>query len=117
MSAYASIQRNISMTAKKYNYRISSLVKDALKKNKKISIVSSDINIVKGSKCNTFNDYKNRIVYDTQINNMFDELTNEIVSDIEACVYDYPESYISIITTDEYDEYSSKSETYLIHCP
>ena len=102
-----------------YSYRnkVCDLVKTALKKNKRISVITSQKNIVNGSKCNKSISYENYAVYDTQINNMFDELTNEIVSDIESCAYDYPETYISLVTTDSNDKISKKSESYLIHSP
>lgn len=100
-----------------YRNKVSNLVKTALKNNKRISIITSQKHNIKGSKCNRFQEYNKYADYDTQINNMFDELTNEIVSDIETCACDYPETYISIVTTKENADLNLKSETYLIHCP
>ena len=105
-----------------YRNKVNELVKTALKKNKRISIISSNTNIIRGSRFYNKHEYKYNkyAVYDTKINNMYDELTNEIVSDIETCACDYPESYISLVTTDttdENDEFSVKSETYLMYCP
>ena len=125
MQVYAAFNANGIYTSKsyKYNHRITTLVKDALKKNKDIWVVSSDRNLKK-SKYDHSQQYTNRIAYDTQINNMYDELTNEIVSDIEACVYDYPESYVSLVMTTGTLGYSHSdiidnkdNEVYLIHCP
>jgi ribulose bisphosphate carboxylase small subunit len=47
---------------------------------------------------------------------MYDELASEILSDIESCVYDYPEAYISILTVDETDSVK-RTESFLIHSP
>ena len=104
-----------------YQTRISHIVKNALKKNKRITITTSEKNIIKqlydSNSIHTVN--ANTIQYasyDTHINNMYEELTNEILSDIESCVYDYPEGYVSIITS-ENNNLKNKTETYLIHCP
>lgn len=97
-----------------YHTRIANIVKNALKKNKRISIISSE-----HSNNHLLDKFDNTIqyaCYDTQIDNMYEELANEILSDIESCVYDYPEAYISILTTDN-NESCKKSESYLIHSP
>ena len=102
---------NIKCRKNVYHTRISKIVKDSLKKNKSITIVTSP---QYGDKP-TFNNTILNAYYDTQINNIYDELVNEILSDIESCVYDYPEVYISILTT-EYSE-SNKTESYLVYYP
>jgi len=97
-----------------YHTRISNIVKNALNKNKRISIISSE-----HSYRPQFDQFDNTIkyaCYDTQINNMYDELANEILSDIESCVYDYPNAYISILTTDDIESVKN-TESYLIHSP
>ena len=98
-----------------YHTRISNIVKNSLKKNKRISIISSQHSNI------PVHNYTDHSVlyacYDTQINNMYDELANEILSDIESCVYDYPDSYISILTTEDTESAKKHAESYLIHCP
>ena len=114
-AAFRPVTRHVRINS--YRSKVCELVKTALQKNKRISIITSHTNLIRGSKCDKSINYENYAVYDTQINNMFDELTNEIVSDIETCACDYPETYISIVTTDNNDTFSKKSESYLIHCP
>ena len=109
------VTRSVRMSS--YKNKVSELVKNALKKNKRISIITSNTTFTKGSKCNRLHEYNKYAVYDTQINNMYDELTNEIVSDIETCACDYPETYISLITSDDDSDVIKKCESYLIHCP
>jgi ribulose bisphosphate carboxylase small subunit len=98
-----------------YHTRISNIVKNALKKNKRISIISSE-----HSNRPPFNNFDNNAIhyacYDTEINNMYDELANEILSDIESCVYDYPDAYISILTVDDANSVKN-TESFLIHSP
>ena len=106
---------NIQYRKNVYHPRISNIVKNALKKNKRISIISSQHSNI--SSLDQFDNTIQYACYDTQINNMYDELANEILSDIESCLYDYPEAYISILTTDDNESIKRNSESYLIHCP
>ena len=105
---------NIQCRKNVYHTRISKIVKDSLKKNKRISIVLSQES-AKPTVSNTIL----YACYDAQINNIYDELANEILSDIETCVYEYPDAYISIHTKEDNEsiKIETKSKSYLIHCP
>ena len=116
-----------------YNTRIRlrEIIKTALNKNKKIAIISSSVDIRKGytyeedsdtslsyqSRPESKYSINNKIVYDAQINNIYEELTNEILGDLESCVYDYPETYVSIVLTEKNDKITKKSETLVVHFP
>jgi len=116
-----------------YNTRIRlrEIIKTALNKNKKIAIISSSVDIRKGYTYEEDSDaplsyqsrpeskytINNRIVYDAQINSIYEELTNEILGDVESCVYDYPETYVSIVLTERNDKITKKSETLVVHFP
>ena len=117
-----------------YNTRIrlSEIIKTALNKNKKIAIISSFKDITKGYTYEENDTYaphhpqqpshtrvsiNNKIVYDAQINNIYEELTTQILGDLESCVYDYPETYVSIVLTERNDKITKKSETLVVHYP
>ena len=117
-----------------YNTRIRlrEIIKTALNKNKKIAIISSFKDITKGytyeendtyaphhpsPPAHTHVSINNKIVYDAQINNIYEELTTEILGDLESCVYDYPETYVSIVLTERNDKITKKSETLVVHYP
>lgn len=75
-------------------FRISHIVSTSIRSNKTVSIVTS--------RKNPKNIHVKRTPYlnfTNQINNTFEELTNEIVGDVESCVYDYPEEYVSLVIT------------------
>jgi ribulose bisphosphate carboxylase small subunit len=75
-------------------FRISHLVSKSIRSNHTVSIVTSRKNPRnKNVKRTPYLNFTN------QINNTFEELTNEIVSDVESCVYDYPDEYVSLLTT------------------
>jgi len=75
-------------------YRISHLVSKSIRSNQTVSIVTSRKNPQnKNVKRTPYLNFTN------QINNTFEELTNEIVNDVESCVYDYPDEYVSLVIT------------------
>jgi hypothetical protein len=70
------------------------VVSTSIKRNQRVSIVTSlnDPNIRSVRKI-PYLDFSN------QISNTFEELENEIISQIESCVYDYPDEYVSLAVT------------------
>jgi hypothetical protein len=70
------------------------VVSKSIKKNQRVSIVTSrnDPNIKSVKKIPYLN-------FTEQINNTFEELENEIMSQVESCVYDYHDEYVSLLTT------------------
>jgi ribulose bisphosphate carboxylase small subunit len=115
--------KSITRQVKSHSYRtkVRDLIKDALHKNKRITVISSHtknlLNIRRQDNMNYNEDSKYENDYDKRINNMYEELTNEIFSDIEAQVYDYPEKFISLVTTDKNDYNINVINSYLIHTP
>ena len=75
-------------------FRISHIVSRSIRSNQTVSIVTSRRNPKNGQVKRT--PYLN---FTNQINNTFEELTREIVSDVESCVYDYPDEYVSLVIT------------------
>ena len=114
----------ITRQVKSYNYRnkVRDLIKDALHKNKRITIISSEKNNVLHYNQTTENMHYNSHLkyeneYDKRINNIYEELSNEIFSDIEAQVYDYPEKFIRIVTSDKKSLNTNMINSYLIYSP
>ena len=116
--------RPMTKQVKTFNYRnkVRDLIKDALQKNKRITIISTDRSNVLN--CDQFTDnlyynshlkYEN--AYDRRINNIYEELSTEIFSDIEAQVYDYPEKFIRIVTSDKNNTNTNMINSYLIYSP
>ena len=75
-------------------FRISHLVSKSIRSNQRVSIVTSRKN--PNNKQVKRTPYLN---FSEQINNTFEELTNEIMSDVESCVYDYSDEYVSLLMT------------------
>lgn len=71
---------------------VSRLVAKSLKKNQKISIVPT-----KKSPVFSF-ERKEYTNFDKIINNTIDEISNDVLGQIQACAWDYPDHYINIIT-------------------
>lgn len=77
-----------------HRMHISHLVSKSLKKNQRISIVPT-----KRSPIFSGQNKKEYINFNNLINNTIDELSNEIVSQVESCAWDYPDYFISLHVT------------------
>ena len=75
-------------------FTISHIVSNSIRSNKTVSVVTSLKN-PKNSKVKRI-PYLN---FATHINNTFEELTNDIVGEVESCVYVYPREYVSLVIT------------------
>jgi ATP-dependent protease ClpP protease subunit len=73
---------------------VSRLVSKSLRKNQRISIVPTKRapNLLGQPK----KEYTN---FNKLINNTIDELSNEIISQVEACAWDYPDHFITLHLT------------------
>ena len=77
-----------------HHIQIRSLVSKSIRNTSRVSIVTSRKKPTKNT--------KERSVYlnfTNQINNTFEELTNEIFSELESCSYDYSDEYVSLAVT------------------
>jgi predicted transcriptional regulator len=74
-----------------HHIQIRSLVSKSIRNTSRVSIITSRKKPTKNT--------KERSVYlnfTNQINNTFEELTNEIFSELESCSYDYSDEYVSL---------------------
>ena len=71
------------------------VVSSSIKRNQRVSIVTSqkDPNSAKNVRKSPY------LNFTKQINNTFEDLENEIMSQIESCVYDYTNEYVSLLVT------------------
>ena len=74
-----------------YVTHLRNLVSRSIRTSSKLSIVVSRKRPMK-----TMKDKLEYMNFTNQINNTVLELTNEIVSDLESCSYDYPDRYVSL---------------------
>ena len=69
------------------------LVAKSIRKNQKIAIVPTK------KAPNLSTQRKEYINFNKQINNSIYELTNEVVSQLQSCAWDYPDHYINLVMT------------------
>jgi hypothetical protein len=74
-----------------YVTQLRSLVSRSIRSSSKVSIV-----VTRKKPTKTTKDRLEYTNFTTQINNAVLELSNEIVSDLESCSYDYPDRYVSL---------------------
>jgi hypothetical protein len=101
----------------RYKIDVKNFLKQSLRKNMAISICMSRKDIRKLSAADVY-EYTE---YQTRVENMYDELVNEIMYDLETCAEDYPECYIGINVEPPIQTYSSTEpdhdNTLIVHYP
>ena len=84
------------------NMYVSRLVSKSLRKNQRISIVPTKR--APNFLGQTRKEYAN---FNQLVNNTIDELSNEIISEINACAWDYPDHFISLHLTESSEDYDT----------
>jgi hypothetical protein len=74
-----------------HHIQIRSIVSKSIRNTSRVSIVTSRKKPTK-----TMKQRVQYLSFTNQINNTFEELTNEIFSELESCSYDYPDEYVSL---------------------
>ena len=74
-----------------YFTQLRNLVSRSVRSSSKVSIV-----VTRKKPTRTTKDKLEYVNFTTQINNTVLELSNEIISDLESCAYDYPDRYVSL---------------------
>lgn len=75
----------------RFNVHVNNIVRNCVRRNTKVSIISSKKQPFKERQS-----YKN---YTKMVDNMFNELANDMIYQVESCAHDYPDDYVCLSIT------------------